>query len=100
MADALRSLRGDAQGLSSAEALRRMAEYGPNIVQEIRGQPLAIRFLKQFTHFFALILWVAAVLAFVAARNQPGGGMATLGYAILCVILVNGAFSFWQEYRA
>jgi calcium-translocating P-type ATPase len=100
MADALRSLRGDPQGLSSAEALRRVAEYGPNIVQEIRGQSLAIRFLKQFTHFFALILWVAAALAFVAGRNQPGGGMATLGYAILGVILVNGAFSFWQEYRA
>ena len=100
VADALRSLRGDPQGLSSAEALRRVAEYGPNIVQEIRGQSLAIRFLKQFTHFFALILWVAAALAFVAGRNQPGGGMATLGYAILGVILVNGAFSFWQEYRA
>ncbi|HSD33760.1 MAG TPA: cation-transporting P-type ATPase [Gemmatimonadales bacterium] len=98
--DALRSLRSDAQGLSSAEALRRMEEYGPNIVQEIRGQSLAVRFLKQFTHFFALILWVAAALAFVVGRNQPAGGMATLGYAILGVIFVNGAFSFWQEYRA
>jgi sodium/potassium-transporting ATPase subunit alpha len=100
VADALRSLRSDAQGLSSAEALRRMEEYGPNIVQEIRGQSLAVRFLKQFTHFFALILWVAAALAFVVGRNQPAGGMATLGYAILGVIFVNGAFSFWQEYRA
>ena len=26
--------------------------------------------------------------------------MATLGYAVLGVILVNGLFSFWQEYRA
>jgi len=25
--------------------------------------------------------------------------MATLGFAILGVILVNGLFSFWQEYR-
>ncbi|HMA39712.1 MAG TPA: cation-transporting P-type ATPase [Gemmatimonadales bacterium] len=98
--DALRSLRSDAQGLSSTEALRRMEEYGPNIVQEIRGPSLSFRFLRQFTHFFALILWVAAALAFVAGRNQPAGGMATLGYAILGVILVNGVFSFWQEYRA
>ncbi|HMA43855.1 MAG TPA: cation-transporting P-type ATPase [Gemmatimonadales bacterium] len=98
--DALRSLRSDPQGLSSTEALRRLEEYGLNLVQEIRGRSLAFRFLAQFTHFFALILWVAAALAFVAERNQPGGGMATLGYAILGVILVNGAFSFWQEYRA
>jgi len=100
VADALRSLRSDAQGLASAEALRRMGEYGPNLVQEIRGRPLTVRFLAQFTHFFALILWVAAALAFVAGRSQPGGGMATLGCAILGVILVNGVFSFWQEYRA
>jgi P-type E1-E2 ATPase len=26
--------------------------------------------------------------------------MATLGFAIIGVIVVNGVFSFWQEYRA
>ena len=98
--DALHSLRSGPQGLSTSEAARRLQEYGLNLVQEIRGQPVAFRFLAQFTHFFALILWVAAVLAFIAEHNQPGGGMATLGYAIVGVILVNGAFSFWQEYRA
>lgn len=41
----------------------------------------------------------AAVLAFVAEFSDPGKGMATLGFAILGVILVNGLFSFWQEYR-
>jgi sodium/potassium-transporting ATPase subunit alpha len=45
-------------------------------------------------------LWFAAGLAFVAEWNDPGQGMATLGYAVLGVILVNGVFSFWQEYRA
>jgi calcium-translocating P-type ATPase len=55
---------------------------------------------QEFTYFFALILWVAAGLAFLAEWNDPGAGMATLGFAILGVILVNGLFSFWQEYRA
>ena len=53
-----------------------------------------------FRSFFALILWLAAALAFFAESRQPGGGMATLGYAILGVILINGLFSFWQQYRA
>ena len=58
------------------------------------------RFLRQFTHFFALVLWAAAALAFVSAWREPGQGMGTLGFAILGVILVNGLFSFIQEYRA
>jgi len=31
---------------------------------------------------------------------RPGQGMARLGWAIIGVIVINGIFSFWQEYRA
>jgi len=100
VAEALASLRSSERGLASAEAARRLAEYGPNRVEEIRGEPLALRFAREFTHFFALILWLAAGLAFLAEHYDPGKGMATLGFAIIGVIVVNGVFSFWQEYRA
>lgn len=99
-ADAISSLNSAPDGLSREEALRRLEEYGPNRVERIEKAPLVLRFLKEFTHFFALILWLAAALAFVAEFSDPGKGMATLGWAILGVILINGVFSFWQEYRA
>ena len=98
--DAIRSLNSRPDGLSAREAARRHREYGPNRVERIGKESLALRFLKEFTHFFALILWLAAALAFVAEFSDPGKGMAALGWAILGVILVNGLFSFWQEYRA
>jgi calcium-translocating P-type ATPase len=98
--EAVQSLHSSPDGLSSVEAERRLREFGANRVERVRETPLSVRFLKGFTHFFALILWVAAGLAFVAEWNDPGTGMATLGFAILGVILVNGFFSFWQEYRA
>jgi sodium/potassium-transporting ATPase subunit alpha len=100
VAEALSSLHSSEQGLTRTEAARRLQEYGPNCVEETAREHLAIRFLREFTHFFALILWLAAGLAFMAEFNEPGQGMATLGWAILGVILVNGLFSFWQEYRA
>jgi len=50
-------------------------------------------------HFFAVILWLAAAWRFSRVL-RPGAGMARLGVAIVGVILVNGVFSFWQEYRA
>jgi calcium-translocating P-type ATPase len=63
-------------------------------------RPLIVRFAKGLTHFFALILWLAAGLAFIAEWSEPGQGMAALGAAVIAVILINGVFSFWQEYRA
>ncbi|HEY7657340.1 MAG TPA: cation-transporting P-type ATPase [Burkholderiales bacterium] len=98
--EAIASLRSHAGGLAADEGQRRLAEYGPNRVEEKKGEPLALRFLREFIHFFALILWLAAALAFVADFYDPALGMATLGWAIVGVIAVNGAFSFWQEYRA
>ncbi|OGA27914.1 MAG: ATPase [Betaproteobacteria bacterium RIFCSPLOWO2_02_FULL_68_150] len=98
--DALASLRSGRAGLSAAEAQRRLAEYGANRLETPERTPLALRFARQFTHFFALILWAAAGLALVAEWHSPGQGMAALGVAVVGVIAVNGVFSFWQEYRA
>ena len=97
--DAAASLNSSAQGLSSAEALRRLKEYGPNRVEEVRRESLLLRFVKEFVHFFALILWLAAALAFLAEWVDPGQGMAKIGYAVVAVIVVSGIFSFWQEFR-
>ncbi|MGB9130645.1 MAG: cation-transporting P-type ATPase, partial [Thiobacillus sp.] len=96
----LASLHTSADGLTAPEARRRLAEFGPNHVEEVAREPLLLRFAREFTHFFALILWVGAVLAFFAEAFDPGQGMARLGVAIVVVILINGVFSFGQEYRA
>ncbi len=97
---ALASLKSSAAGLTAAEAARRLAEFGPNHIEEIGRENLLLSFAREFTHFFALILWLGALLAFLAERFDPGQGMARLGFAIVGVILINGVFSFWQEYKA
>ena len=99
-ADALASLNSAPQGLSTPEARRRLREFGPNHVEQMRHEHPLLRFFNGLTHFFALILWVAAALAFLAEWSAPGEGMAKVGYAIVVVILVSAVFSFWQEYRA
>jgi sodium/potassium-transporting ATPase subunit alpha len=97
---ALASLQSRRQGLEPAEAARRLAEFGPNLLEEVGKESLWLKLGREFTHFFAIILWIAAALAFVAEHYGPGQGMGRLGVAIVGVILVNGAFSFWQEYKA
>jgi sodium/potassium-transporting ATPase subunit alpha len=100
VADAIASLHSRPEGLSHADAARRFRDFGPNRVEEPVRDSLVLRLSKELTHFFSLILWLAAGLAFFAEWSAPGQGMARLGCAIIGVILVSGLFSFWQEYRA
>ena len=96
----LTSLKSSPAGLDAGEAARRLAEFGPNHVEEIGHESLLARFAREFTHFFAIILWIGAALAFIADHFDPDQGMARLGVAIVGVIVINGVFSFWQEYKA
>ncbi len=98
--EVLKTLGSSAAGLTADEARRRLLDAGPNSLPAAPGLPLARRFARQFTHFLALLLWLAAGLAFTAEAFQPGEGMATLGWAILGVIVINAVFSFVQEYKA
>jgi calcium-translocating P-type ATPase len=80
-------------GLTSADAAARLASDGPNRLPPPPAAHTWRKLLAQFTHFFALMLWAAGVLAVIA-------GMPQLGVAILVVIIVNGLFAFVQEQRA
>ncbi len=88
------------EGLSDAEAQRRLAEYGKNILRQPQRRHLLKMFLAEFTHFFALILWVAALICFASAEVSKAADMNTLGGAIVGVIIINAIFSFWQSLRA
>jgi magnesium-transporting ATPase (P-type) len=90
---AYKALATRPEGLAADEALERLGRLGRNVIQEIRGKPLLLRLLANFTHLMAILLWVGGLIGFLA-------GMPQLGVAIWMVNLINGAFSFWQEYKA
>jgi len=96
----LKTLITSETGLSEKEAEKRLHEYGLNEIREIRKKPLYLKLLSQFTHFLAVLLWIAAALSFLSEYLHPGEGMLSLGLAILGVIVLNAIFTFVQEYRA
>ncbi|HLK45330.1 MAG TPA: HAD-IC family P-type ATPase, partial [Acidimicrobiales bacterium] len=91
--DVLALLGSGATGLRAAEVARRRLACGPNRLERVRRRPLALRFLAQLWSFFAVLLWIAAACAWLA-------GLAQLAWAIAAVVVINGTFSFLQEYRA
>ncbi len=80
-------------GLTAGEAAARLAADGPNVLPTQRPPSQLRLFAAQMVHFFALMLWAAGALAFVA-------GLPELGVAIFVVIVINGVFAFVQEHRA
>jgi calcium-translocating P-type ATPase len=89
----LRDLRAQPGGLTGREAQRRLVAYGGNELERKAGIGWWRQLARQVTHPLALLLWVAAALAFAA-------GLTPLGVAIVAVVILNALFAFWQERQA
>jgi len=87
------SLLSRPEGLTTEEAKARLAAFGANKLREVKGKPLILRFLSNFTHLMAIMLWIAGIGAIIAR-------MPELAIAVWAVNIINGAFSFFQEFRA
>src|SRR4030042_3893662 len=98
--EVFRTLVTSETGLTEEEAKKRFIEFGSNELKKVEKTSLFIKFLKQFTHFLAILLWRGAGLAILSESLHPGEGMLTLGLAIIGVIFINAIFTFIQEYRA
>jgi P-type Ca2+ transporter type 2C len=86
-------LGSSCSGLSNREAATRLAHFGPNMLPAAARRQWYVELGANFVHMFALLLWSGAILAWIA-------GMPELAWAIVAVIVINGLFSYWQEYQA
>jgi len=89
----LAALKSRSGGLAPSEIRQRIIEYGANALPKSARRRWYVQLASNFVHLFALLLWVGAFLAWLA-------GMPQLCWAIVVVILINGTFSYWQEYQA
>ncbi|GAA2052061.1 cation-transporting P-type ATPase [Catenulispora yoronensis] len=93
LAELFRDLRTSPSGLSERETARRRLVYGANELTRRGGRRWPRELLDQFTQPLAILLAVAAVLAWV-------GGTPALSIAVVAVILLNAGFAFVQEMQA
>ncbi|QIB33782.1 HAD-IC family P-type ATPase [Ancylobacter pratisalsi] len=86
-------LDASSDGLSEQEALRRLAQHGPNALPEPpRPSPIG-RFLAQFNSTLIYFLLAAGAAAFVLGHIVDAS-------VIIAVVLVNAVVGFVQEGRA
>ena len=79
-------------GITQAEAEKRLTQYGPNEIEEKKTNP----FLKFLTYFWGPIPWMieGAVILSAAVRHWPDF------FIILVLLLSNAVVGFWEEYQA
>lgn len=96
--DVLREVKTSREGLSAAEAEKRLAENGKNKLAEGKKDSLLKRFFLQMADPMIIILIVAAVISAVTAAYE-GGGYADV-IIILFVVIVNAVLGVYQESKA
>ena len=93
-AEVVRRLETDAAaGLAQSQAAARLAELGPNQLQESPPPPWWRKLLRQFQDLVILILLAAAVISGLVGEWADTA-------AIVAIVLVNGLIGFLQEERA
>ena len=97
--DALSRLATNIRGLTDTEARQRLLQFGPNVLTRPAQGSLLRGIVRQFTHFLAVLLWIAAGLSFLSSYFNPKDDTTMIGWSIIGVIVLNAVFTFVQEYR-
>ena len=92
MAELEKKLESSPEGLSQAEAQKRLTQYGPNEIEEKKTNP----FLKFLKYFWGPIPWMieAAVILSGVLRHWPDLVI------ILLLLVANAVVGFWEERQA
>ena len=93
-------------GLTSAQAKANLERDGPNALTPPPTTPTWIKFLKTLFGGFSMLLWLGAVLCFLAygiqasTLEEPPDDNLYLGVVLTFVVVITGIFSFYQENKS
>ncbi|XP_028967045.1 sodium/potassium-transporting ATPase subunit alpha isoform X1 [Galendromus occidentalis] len=93
-------------GLTSQQAREVLERDGPNALTPPKKTPEWVKFCKNLFGGFSLLLWIGAVLCFIAYSIQattfeePPDDNLYLGVVLAVVVIVTGCFSYYQEARS
>merc|ERR1712055_1239786 len=94
------------RGLTASQAKKSLEEYGPNALTPPPKTPEWVKFCQNLFSGFACLLWLGAILCFIAysiqasAYEEPPDDNLYLGVVLTAVVTVTGVFSYYQESKS
>merc|ERR1711936_644944 len=98
--------KGMNEGLTSSQAAENVRQYGLNELTPPPKTPEWIKFCQCLFSGFAMLLWLGAILCFIAygiqasAYEEPPDDNLYLGVVLTLVVTVTGIFSYYQESKS
>ena len=92
LAEVEKKLASSPNGLTQVEAQKRLAQYGPNEIEEKKTNPL----LKFLSYFWGPIPWMIEIAVVLSGVVQHWPDF----FIILLLLLANGVVGFWEEREA
>uniref|UniRef100_A0A6Q2YX01 Sodium/potassium-transporting ATPase subunit alpha n=1 Tax=Esox lucius TaxID=8010 RepID=A0A6Q2YX01_ESOLU len=95
-----------ARGLTSARAREILLRDGPNTLTPPPTTPEWVKFCRQLFGGFSMLLWIGAILCFLAyaiqavSEEEPANDNLYLGVVLSVVVIVTGCFSYYQEAKS
>jgi sodium/potassium-transporting ATPase subunit alpha len=93
-------------GLTSAKAKEYLEKEGYNQLTPPKTTPEWIKFCKQLFGGFSTLLWIGAILCFIAYAIEASNNANAmkdnlyLGIVLASVVIITGIFSYFQERKA
>uniref|UniRef100_A0AAR2IJW9 Sodium/potassium-transporting ATPase subunit alpha n=1 Tax=Pygocentrus nattereri TaxID=42514 RepID=A0AAR2IJW9_PYGNA len=93
-------------GLTNNKAAEILARDGPNVLTPPPTTPEWVKFCKQLFGGFSILLWIGAVLCFLAysiqavTEDEPANDNLYLGVVLAAVVIITGCFSYYQEAKS
>uniref|UniRef100_A0A6D2XW19 Sodium/potassium-transporting ATPase subunit alpha n=1 Tax=Takifugu rubripes TaxID=31033 RepID=A0A6D2XW19_TAKRU len=94
------------QGLTNARAAEFLLRDGPNALTPPPTTPEWVKFCRQLFGGFSILLWIGAILCFLAyaiqaaTEDDPAGDNLYLGIVLTAVVIITGCFSYFQEAKS
>merc|ERR1711876_149145 len=93
-------------GLTTAQAQAGIEQYGLNQLTPPPTTPEWVKFCQNLFSGFACLLWLGAILCFIAysiqatAYEEPPDDNLYLGIVLTAIVTVTGIFSYYQESKS
>ena len=97
--EVLKQVNSSENGLTEAEAQKRLNENGKNRLEAAKGKSIFRRFMEQLADPMIIILLAAAAVSGVLAAMEPEGEFVDV-IIILSVVIINAVLGVYQESKA
>uniref|UniRef100_A0A8C3HID1 Sodium/potassium-transporting ATPase subunit alpha n=1 Tax=Chrysemys picta bellii TaxID=8478 RepID=A0A8C3HID1_CHRPI len=94
------------RGLTHSKAQEILVRDGPNALTPPPTTPEWVKFCRQLFGGFSILLWIGAILCFLAygiqagTEDDPANDNLYLGIVLAAVVIITGCFSYYQEAKS